>query len=200
MEYIVEIEGVSGLIMHSGSGLDPRHPNAAEKQEITSKRGTNRTVSDDERLRQLECITSLWLNAKGAPAIPTTAIRASLETAARKNKEGAQVREGLVVLETAFTYDTDRYGVTEDELGLNAQFTIGVVVQRSRVLRTRAKFDPPWSCRFKLETDEDLVDEQRLRRWLEISGRRIGLGDWRPEKSGEYGRFMVVGLEPVAKD
>ena len=41
------------------------------------------------------------------------------------------------------------------------------------------------------DVDEELVDRDQLMAWLATGGRRIGLGDWRPEKSGHYGRFDV---------
>ena len=57
-------------------------------------------------------------------------------------KQGPQVREGLVVHSTdSFEYDLDKYGSTPEELAIKAQFTIAVVVQRNRILRTRAMFD-----------------------------------------------------------
>ena len=74
--------------------------------------------------------------------------------------------------------------------------TVGVVVQRSRILRTRALFEP-WGATFVLECDDELVDSEQLDAWLDIAGRRIGLGDWRPEKSGNHGRFEVVLIDPI---
>ena len=71
---------------------------------------------------------------------------------------------------------------------------MSVVVQRSRVLRVRPKFDD-WSATFSVEYDEELVDRSKLERWIDIGGRRIGLGDWRPEKSGRYGRFELVSID-----
>ncbi len=114
-----------------------------------------------------------------------------IETAARKIKQGPQVREGMIVEDVlSFDYDRKKYGSTVEELCKNAQFTTAVVVQRNRILRTRAKFDE-WAWTFVLDTDEELVDKTQLEMWLDIGGRRIGLGDWRPEKSGDYGRFDV---------
>lgn len=111
MQYTVIIKGIRPLIMHNGAaGLDARSPANLEKAEITRKRGSNRTVSDDERLFELECQTSLWLDAGGAPTIPPAAIRSMIETAARKQKQGPQVREGLIVDEVlSFDYDRERY-------------------------------------------------------------------------------------------
>ena len=198
MEYEVKIRGIRPIIQHNGAaGLDTRSPANIEKAEIARKRGSNRTITDDERLRELECQISLYLDASGAPTIPEAAIRACIETGARKLKQGPQVREGLIVTEiVSFDYDRERYGVTTDELGKTAQFTVPVKVGQSRIERTRAKFDE-WSLTFRVDTDEELVDQSQLASWLDIAGRRIGLGDWRPEKSGTYGRFETVSIQEV---
>ena len=186
--YRVTLTGISPLIMHNGAaGMDKRSPANIEKAEISRKKTTDRTEADDERMRELQCQTSLWLH-DGAPTVEASAIRKCLETAARKLKQGAQVREGMTVWSVdGFDYDK-RLGTTMEELGRNAQFTVPVVVQRSRVERTRAKFDA-WSVTFTIEADAELIDQRQLESWLEIAGRRIGVGNWRPEKSGTYGRF-----------
>ena len=197
MRYRIKLKGISPIIMHNGAaGLDTRSPANLEKAEIARKKGSNRTESDDARLRELECQISLWLDASGAPTIPHGAIRAAIETGARKLKQGPQVREGMIVTEIEeFSYDKN-LGTTAEELGKTAQFTVGVVVQRNRILRTRAKFDE-WGVSFIVEVDDELVDANQLEAWLDIAGRRIGLGDWRPEKSGIYGRFETEGIEAL---
>ena len=177
----IKIKSESPIIMHNGAaGLDTRSPANIEKAEIAKKRGSNRTASDDARLQELECQTSLWLDEDGAPAIPVGAVRRMIENAARKLKQGGDVREGLIVTHVKFDYDRKKYGATIDELGRKAQFTVGVVVQRARILRTRAKFDE-WNATIIIDADEELVDRQKLESWLDIGSRRIGLGDWRPE-------------------
>ena len=106
-----------------------------------------------------------------------------IETAARKLKQGPQVREGLIVESVdAFDYNVRRYGKTVEQIGKSAQFTVPVVVQRARILRTRAMFELPWSITATVDVDEELVDKTQLESWLDIGGRRIGLCDWRPEK------------------
>ena len=198
MLYEVTIMGIRPLLMHSGAGIDPDHPANIEKDEILRRRGPNRSESDTERLHALECQVSLWLTEDERPTIPDMAIRASLETAARRLRQGPQVREGLSILpETSFEYDEERYGSTLDELVKSTQYRTGVVVQRQRFLRTRARFDLPWLCTFQADCDDVLVDQRQLESWLEIAGRRIGIGDWRPEKSGDFGRFEVKDLRPM---
>ena len=197
MRYRITIRGVSPIVQHNGAaGLDNRSPANIEKAAIARKRGSNRTEADDIRLRELETLTSLWLDGSGAPTVPEAAIRAVIETGARKLKQGPQVREGLIVERVEeFHYDKS-LGSTAEELVKTVQFTTGVVVQRSRILRTRAKFDE-WGVTFTVEVDHELVDREQLATWLDIAGRRIGLGDWRPEKSGHYGRFTTESIEAI---
>ena len=195
MLHRIVLDGVSQLIMHSSAGVDPLLSINVEKAEITRKRGSNRTAADDARLRELETVGALWLDANQRPTIPASALRATIEAGARRLKQGQQVREGMVIIDPLFEYDTERYGTTLEELQQSVQFTVPVVVQRNRLLRTRALFDVPWSCTFSVDGDEELVSKEHLERWLDIAGRRIGLGDWRPEKSGTYGRFEVRSIE-----
>ena len=191
MQFKVRIIGTDPIIMHSGpGGLDTRSPANLEKSIITRKKGSNRTEADDQRLQELEVLTSIYWTDDNRPTVPSSAIRATIENAARKMKQGPLVREGLIVDgHIEFDYDKERYGTTVQELCKSTGFSVPVVVQRSRLIRTRAKFDTPWSITCKIDTDPELVDREQLDNWFDIAGRRIGLLDWRPQKSGNYGRF-----------
>ena len=73
--------------------------------------------------------------------MPAAAFRASSETAARKLRHGPKVREGLIVeAGERFHYDHS-LGTTAEELAPSCQFTAGVRVGGSRLLRTRVRFD-----------------------------------------------------------
>ena len=203
MRFEFTLTGISPLIQHNGqAGLDTRSPLGREIATIAAKKGGNRTEVDDLRLRELECQRSLYLGADGKPALPEAALRALIEAGARKTKQGALVREGLMVERVEFRYDVERYGSTLQELCRKTQFVVPVVVQRQRIARTRARFDLPWSVVGIVDVDRDLVDEAKLTGWLALGGRRIGLGDWRPEKSGVFGRFDVESVTqlPAAPD
>ena len=121
-----------------------------------------------------------------------------IESSAMKLKQGPLVRGGLMIEQISFRYDIERYGDTLEELVQAAQYTVPVVVERKRILRTRARFDCPWSVVGVADVDEELVDQAKLTAWLALGGRRIGLGDWRPEKSGVFGRFDVAGVLELA--
>jgi len=191
----VRIVGESPIIMHSAAGMDNRSELSLARIAIAKKKGTNRTASDDARLREIEVEQALWLR-NGKPYIPEAAIRTCIETGAKTQKQGAQVRGGLIVVETSpLEFDTSIYGETLQDWVKSTAFTQRVVVQRAALLRTRAMFEPPWAVSFKVDVDEELVDAEQLDLWLRIAGRRVGIGGWRPEKSGPYGRFSVDSIE-----
>ena len=197
MRYQVKIIGTAPLVVHNGAaGLDTSDPRNIEKAKIAKKKASDRTAKDNSRIRELECQTSLYLDDSGRPTFIESGLRSVIEAAARKLKQGPQVREGLVVESVdKFEYD-ESMGTTAEELGVSAQFVTGVVVQRNRLLRTRAKFDE-WAITFTVEADPELVDQQQLATWLDIAGRRLGIGDWRPQKSGRYGRFSLDSISPA---
>lgn len=90
MDYMVTIAGIRSLIMHNGAGIDPTLSQNVERAEITRKWSFIRTEGDHDRLRELKCLLSLWLDPGDRPTIPASAIRANLESAARHFREGPQ--------------------------------------------------------------------------------------------------------------
>ena len=194
------LTGVSPILMHNGAaGIDTRNPISREIAAIAAKKGGDRTDVDDLRLQELECRRSLYLDADGKPTLPEAALRAMIEASARKVKQGPQVREGLLIEWVSFCYDAERYGETLEKLVQTTQFTVPVVVYGKRIPRTRARFDCPWLVVGVADVDEELVDKTQLTAWLAVGGRRIGLGDWRPEKQGGvFGRFDVEDVIELA--
>ena len=198
MHYYLNLIGESPILhRNAASSLDTSSVTSRAITELARKRA--RTESEHTQLRELECQRSLWLSDDGRPMIPCAALRACIESAARRSKEGPGVRSGLVVDDTTFHFDVERYGDTLDEWGKRCQYTVPVVVQRNRILRTRARFETPWGLEAHLFAAEDLIAPERLREWLEFAGQRIGLGDWRPERSGSHGRFRVAALDPIGE-
>ena len=60
-----------------------------------------------------------------------------------------------------------------------------------RIMRHRPRLDD-WKITFILEYDDTLLTEQQVRRIVDDMGQRVGLLDFRPEKKGPFGRFVVT--------
>ena len=193
MQYRIRCQGVSPIIQHAGIGIDPELPVNKELARLASKKASTRTETENQRIRQLEVIKSIWWDGD-KPCIPEAAIRACIETAARKLRQGPSVREGMLVFDSVFEHS---HSDDSETMASEVMFTVPVVIQKSRILRTRAKFELPWSVEFTLDVDPDLIQQEHIETWLDIAGRRMGLGDWRPAKSGQYGRFVLESIKTL---
>lgn len=67
-----------------------------------------------------------------------------------------------------------------------------VVIGKARVLRCRPCF-ANWTMSVPLEIDMSLLTKAFVAEFLRLAGRFPGIGDYRPEKGGSFGRFEVVG-------
>ncbi len=66
-----------------------------------------------------------------------------------------------------------------------------VPATKGRILRHRPRFDQ-WVVRAALEWDPTLLTAQQVRQIVDDTGLRVGLLDFRPERKGPYGRFVVT--------
>lgn len=134
----------------------------------------------------LEWQAGLYLENK-AVVIPDTVLLGMITAAAKKIKKGPQAKSGIFVqgnfpLQHEGPKDLEK--LWKDE---RFRLTVKVTVNRNSIMRTRPKFDK-WSLEFPVEIDPSLINESDLTEILNIGGKQIGLGDWRPR----YGRFEAV--------
>ncbi len=66
-----------------------------------------------------------------------------------------------------------------------------------RCLCHRPRFDD-WSLDLTLLVDRDGISGADARLLLETAGVRVGLGDFRPERNGPFGRFILASWEVLA--
>ena len=70
-----------------------------------------------------------------------------------------------------------------------------VVIQRNRVPKIRPMIEN-WKAKFEIEYDETLIGNPDLiRQILEDAGKRVGLLDFRPQRSGTFGKFKITKWE-----
>jgi len=65
-------------------------------------------------------------------------------------------------------------------------------------IRYRPLFPGGWRARIGIEYNANLITADVVGTILQMAGYAIGIGDWRPEKNGPYGRFGLATL--VDKD
>ena len=61
---------------------------------------------------------------------------------------------------------------------------------RTADLRYRAEF-PEWKITLTIRHNPRIISQEGIINLLENAGFGVGIGDWRPEKSGSHGMFQV---------
>jgi len=196
------IEGVTPTIMHNGRGASVLNPIVKEIKKVSSKR--NKTDEDHALMAQLEWLCGLYTTEDfdfevnhgitvmggGLPCWPGENIKAGLIEAAKVNKLGKMFKAAILVIGSyPIIYDGPKTiaGLFNDKRFWDQRL---VVVQRSRVMRTRPIFHK-WSLNFDVQYLPSLVNKEQIVEAVEIMGIRVGLSENRPE----YGRFNVTKVE-----
>ena len=74
--------------------------------------------------------------------------------------------------------------------------TRSVIVNRGRIMRSRPCFEK-WALEFQLDIDDEEIPAEVVKDVLDHAGKRVGIGDFRPEKGGSFGRFYVTKWDVV---
>jgi hypothetical protein len=129
----------------------------------------------------------------GTLGFPAAAFKKAVVAAAKGRKVGKLGLPGIVLASVFET--TEHVPLIHPDTGKPlTDYTIDIRGARPQgqgmVRRARPRLDA-WACDIELEYDDELVAEDLVRELLERAGRNIGVGNFRPEKSGRYGRFVV---------
>lgn len=172
-KYEVEVKGSSPLLMN-------RYVEGTIEQ-IKVRKGEAKSMPVEDKL---------YLDAQGKPYIPATYLRGALVEAGKNIKIAGKQRA---------TYSKligSTVSINPDAIPLNPNlwqpYTITAVnpMTRGRMSVTRPKFDN-WGLKFEIMATDD-IPEDKLAAILEEAGRFVGIGDWRPQKKGMYGKFIVT--------
>lgn len=175
--------------MHSCRGVNPLDPLVIELKKLTSKR--NKTEEDLRRISDIEWDLSLYWDDDIGLYIPAECIEACVREAAKKQKKGKQIVCGFSCLDMMNPLDIGEKP-TKEQMRSDFRFrdVRSMCVQRSRVMRTRGRFNM-WKCSFLAAYDENILDLHTITDAIEYAGNYVGLLDSRPR----YGRFAATVTE-----
>ena len=178
--YNVEIKGTTPLLQNKPEeyGFD---------EEWVTKKASNEY--------EKEGLKKLYVNSDGVIYQPATHIERALIEAAKKIRVKGRGKAtysklfgSMVSIPTLdITHLVDDYEI----------FKALVVIPstKGRVMRYRPMFRD-WALKFVIEFEDEIPSEV-IKEALEIAGRYVGIGDWRPEKKGKFGKFQVVYFKPL---
>ena len=195
------IRGTSPLIQHQWS--------EKAKQQMREKSGGRKTKTREARDPMAEAEACLYRTAEGEIGINGMAFKCSLISAAHKDIgiEKTLVRKAIFLVTKdpgrvlPMTTGTSAMQVTKQfcPCGAAIREDLVRVGVGSADLRYRPQFDE-WAVDIELEIDNDLLQVEDILKLVNRAGFGVGIGEWRPEKSGEFGRFEIDDTVEVTVD
>lgn len=138
-----------------------------------------------------EAAMRVYRDADGAIVHPSVAFVRAMVKAVSGKKFGKlkapDAIKGAVFITEPFTPVEMPDGKPMEKYAIDKQ---PVIVGRARVPRCRPRYDQ-WRMRVALEIDTSILTAELVKQALSLAGRIKGVGDYRPEKGGGFGRFRV---------
>lgn len=184
---LITLTGTSPLLVHKFSD--------AQKDELEAKQGGAAKPLREYRVPVQEAEEALYVCADGRFGFPANAIKICLVDAAGRFGSATKT-----VLRGALSMDMPP-NVKEPWDGLIPLETDGWKMQRDHVrlagigrtptLRYRPRFDV-WALHVPVQFLAAVVSTEQLVNLFNLAGFTLGIGEWRPERDGIYGRFRVT--------
>jgi hypothetical protein len=183
------IRGTSPLIQHNWSekGLRQMRLTAAER----------RKQPKVARNPEEEAEAATYKTEDGRLGVPILAIKSAIITAAHKD---LGIEKTLVKKSLFFPCDDANKCVplTSEEPPICREDIVRVGANQTD-LRYRPEY-AEWRLTVECEVDTEALSQQDVVNLVNRAGFGVGIGEWRPEKGGEYGRFEIdtnVAMEVV---
>jgi hypothetical protein len=188
----VIIEGLSSLLQHRFSE-EAEGDVGKTTRAVKVTRGTPR--------EEAEKVCYRW--PSGEMYHPSQSIFTLLCESGRNHKQKGSRRSLKYVVPAAVVMCSDTMPLLDKEGNPIMDFEVDsrpVVIPstKGRIMRHRPRLDE-WRAKFELEIDEEVLDVETIQQLLTEGGRKIGIGDFRPERFGPFGRFMVVSWSEVTE-
>lgn len=193
MEQIrLRIEGDAPLIVQGDTLADPLHELTLKYREVTRKQ--KKTDADQRTMGEIEFEGGLYYDPKIGPYMPGDNVMKCLVEAARLSKAGKQMERGVMIEENRIPL---LYSGPRDIATLLRSpafhYRKTVVVGKARTVRVRPYFQE-WAMELGFGFLPEVVDGRAIASAMETAGQLIGIGQRRPNKGGQFGRFSVSVL------
>ena len=176
------IRGTSPLLMN-------RFTDAAQ---IAATEGTRATLTGDKGTPMEQASAALYQTEGGIVAIPQPNLFRCLIDAGKFFKAGKSkvTTQKSSLIPACVAISEIMLPVIHKEPWTVDTRPVRIPATGGRILRHRLCFND-WGLRFTLELEQTEMSEKLLREIVDAAGRKIGLGDFRPDCKGPFGRFVV---------
>ena len=191
----VEIEGTSPLLMNKFSIGALEKP--AMKMSSVKKAGEEYGTVDEQAAK-----TAYWTSDGKSLCIPAEVLMGSILNAGKSYmvKQSGKSRATSISNFLAGAMRIEPYQVSLNTQKYEADVRGVVIAQgmkRNRIARVRAKV-PVWKAKFEIVYNKLLLENPNLlEEVLKDAGQRVGIMDYRPERRGNMGCFLVTTFKVV---
>lgn len=189
----VKIVGTTPLIFHKWSEKAKRM--ILDKQQKKANKG--REIRDPDR----EYNESFYFNSEANVAFPALSIKQAMVNSAR-NVEGLPMtllrgcvfvkgdEDGMIELQYKGKTISDKEAKAQKN-GAEMREDMVRIGMGTADLRYRGQISIGWSMDLLIQFNADVISTEQVLNLLQIAGFSSGLGEWRPERNGDFGTFEV---------
>jgi len=178
----VPIVGISPLIVHKFSAKITKEMEAKQQ-------GKAKSAKHDIRNPENEFQEAKHVSPKGWEGFPSGGFKKAIVRGAKAvGLVMTDIRAGVFL--EADCEETNLVRINGSSKMRTDHVRIG---NGSADIRYRPEY-VKWDAILKISFNEGLVSKEQVLQAIYAAGYGTGIGDWRPEKGGEYGRFTIPGM------
>lgn len=179
---IVRLKGITPLLTSNGQAAVPKL--------VEHMSGPKQKTPRAPRDAQADFEASRYRMADGRDGFPGTGIKRSLKDAAIRNGAGVGTQVMALV-----QIDVELVPILTDHDPICAEHYVRH--GNTPDLAYRAQYTD-WSLEVPVTYNAGAFAQEHVLSLFELAGFSIGIGAWRPEKNGTFGRFRLDGATEIA--
>ena len=187
MNVSIKIEGRTPLLMHAFTD--------AAAARATS--GTRLATTGDMGSPREQCELLLYRSEHdNRIVIPQPNLFRCLLDAGKFHKIGRSkvtTQKSSLIPAAVSLYEVEYPLIYKDDWKVDTR-AVRIPATGGRILRHRPCFDD-WALEFDVDLETDMLGIKLFRSIVDDAGKKIGLGDFRPDTKGPFGKFDVVRWE-----
>ena len=181
-----KIEGISPLLCNRFTDAAQMSATSGNSSSHNGDRGSPREIAEPK----------LYIGLDGNPMIPQPNVLRCIIDGGTFFKTGRSkvTTQKSSLLAACVAIDEIEIPIIHKEDWTVDTRAVRIPATGGRILAHRPCFHD-WSLAFTIELDEEIIGLRLLRDIIDASGKRVGLGDFRPATKGPFGRFVVTHWE-----
>ena len=172
---VLSLVGDSPLIVHAWS--------EKAKRQMLDKQMKRAARAKEARNPEADYEACFYRTESGAYGFPAIGVKGAMISACRF------VDAKMTMARGAFHIDCELLEVIGEPRPREDMVRVGMGVAD---IRYRPEF-PDWRIPVAIRFNASVISAEQVTNLLNTAGFGVGIGEWRPEKNGSYGRFHVAG-------